>query len=311
MSGGLGPGAASPGAPASRIGGATDAIVRRRDAAGRRLVEGMFAEAFPGWGEGERWLFVTPHDDDPAVAAALTLAAGRDAGARIRVRVVTDGRMGYTSVVSATDVVARRASETRDSFARLGIDDVAWFGYPDAQLHLWQGRRAVGAAAPGSAADAASALVAPNPHVVAGHTGLTNSITAELRAFRPTRLMVMSAADYHPDHRVVHQEALISIFHACGDIWPELGAPLDTVPWVHEFAAYAPFTEEPNVQIEGSAAHFDAKLAAIEAFASQTQIATLAAAIRASGPYEYSRAYRFETYTPSRYAPLFAPERAP
>ena len=36
-----------------------------------------------------------------------------------------------------------------------------------------------------------------------------------------------SPADYHPDHQVAYNEMQISLFHAAGLIWPELGEPAD------------------------------------------------------------------------------------
>ena len=266
----------------------------------RRLTNGTIArgglpEVFPDWHDEERWLILTPHDDDPALSAALLLAEASRIGVTLRVRIATDGSMGYTPVVSASDVVERRRRETTASFRLLGVHDVAWYDYPDTRLYRWQGRIPVD-----------DVVLSRGLHVVAGHTGLQNSIVAELRAFDPTRVFVFSARDYHPDHKTVHQEALISLFHALGDIWPELGRPQATAPWIHELAAYCPFVADPDIRIVGTDAQFDTKLAAIRAFASQTQIATLVEAVRAAGPVEYVRSFEFATYSPSLYADLFA-----
>ena len=265
----------------------------------RRLTNGAIArgglpEVFPDWHAEERWLILTPHDDDPALSAAILLAEASRIGVTVRVRIATDGSMGYTPAVSAAEVVERRRRETTASFRLLGVHDVAWYDYPDTRLYRWQGRLPVDDTVPHGL------------HVVAGHTGLQNSIVAELRAFRPTRVFVFSSQDYHPDHKTVHQEALISLFHALGDIWPELGRPPATTPWIHELAAYCPFVTAPDIRIVGTDAQFDTKLAAIGAFASQTQIATLVEAVRAAGPVEYVRSFEFATYSPSLYADLFA-----
>ncbi|MFP4153055.1 MAG: PIG-L deacetylase family protein [Alkalispirochaeta sp.] len=264
-------------------------------------VRGSLRDVLPDWSEPERWLFISPHDDDPAVAGGLLLALARAEAVEVRVRIATDGRMGYTPAVSPAEVVDRRREETRRSFELFGVDDVGWYNYPDTRLHLWQGR--------------VSAAEIPDtwgtaPHVVQGYTGLQNSITAELRDYRPARIFLLSMNDYHPDHKVVHQEAMISIFHAQGDIWPELGTPITARPRVHEIAAYRPFTEEPDICLRGDAAQFQMKLDAIEAFASQTQIGELVAAVRRAGAVEYLRSYRFDTYDPAVYAPLFAEEEA-
>ncbi|MFW5693683.1 MAG: PIG-L deacetylase family protein [Alkalispirochaeta sp.] len=273
------------------------ATLRRRETDGT-VVQGGVPSVLPGAGAPERWLFITPHDDDPAISAGMFLAAAAAEGVEIRLRIVTDGSMGYTSAVTAGDVIERRRRETRESCSQLGIHDVEWYNYPDARVHLWQGRFPVSV---DSGTDTATV-----PHTVAGHTGLQNSITAEIRAYRPHRILVMSAEDFHPDHKIVHQEVMISIFHAQGDIWPELGSPISALPWVHECAAYAPFAGEPDLELTGSDALFQQKLHAIATFASQTQIAHLVDDLKRSGPYEYIRSFPFETYSPRRYAHLFA-----
>jgi len=118
----------------------------------------------------------------------------------------------------------------------------------------------------------------------------------------------MSGQDFHPDHKIVYQEVMISIFHAQGDVWPELGPSLDRLPWLHEFAAYAPFAADPDLELTGNEELFRQKLEAIAAFASQTQIAHLVNDLKDSGPYEYIRSFPFETYSPKRYAHLFRSE---
>jgi LmbE family N-acetylglucosaminyl deacetylase len=277
-----------------------------------RVVRGTLSDVFPDWTDAERWLFVSPHDDDPAVAGGLLLALAKEAGVSVRVRIATDGSMGYTPKVTAEDVIERRREETLQSFLRFGVDDVAWWSYPDTQLYRWQGRFPTvsqdNGAVPdrpfeGHAVDGGRDY--PTCHSVAGYTGLQNSIVAELRSYRPTRIFLLSSNDYHPDHKVVHQETMISLFHAQGDIWPELGDPIVGRPWVHELAAYCPFVSPPDIRLRGSDALFRVKLDAITDFASQTQIETLVAAIRNAGPVEYVRSYRFETYDPSAYASLF------
>ncbi|MFW5828582.1 MAG: PIG-L deacetylase family protein [Alkalispirochaeta sp.] len=268
--------------------------------------EGGVVSALPEAKAGERWLFISPHDDDPAISAGMFIAAAAAEGVRVRLRIATDGSMGYTPAVRAEDVVAERRRETLASCRLLGIEDVGWYNYPDARLHLWQGRAPVSPERDGVGHPVASHSVAS--HTVAGHTGLQNSITAEIRSYQPNRILVMSGQDFHPDHKIVYQEVMISVFHAQGDVWPELGPPLDQLPWVYEFAAYAPFAADPDVELTGDDELFQRKLEAIATFASQTQIAHLVNDLKESGPYEYIRSFPFETYSPKRYAHLFRPE---
>lgn len=99
------------------------------------IKRGSLLEIVEGSVPGEHWLFVTPHDDDVAVAGGLLVMAAVDAGIRISVRVVTDGRLGYTRVEDREDIVRIRREETLESFALLGVTDVEWYGYPDGNLY--------------------------------------------------------------------------------------------------------------------------------------------------------------------------------
>ena len=65
---------------------------------------------------------------------------------------------------------------------------------------------------------------------------------------------------------------MISLFHAQGNIWPELGEPIPEVPTVYEFACYCDFPKPPQIRIEGTAKMLEGKLDAISAYASQDQI---------------------------------------
>ena len=191
--------------------------------------------AFTGWkGDAERWLFVAPHDDDIVLGAGILLQAAKAAGIPLRMLITTDGSMGYCTAEQRRTIKEVRAAETMDSFRALGIDDVRWLNFPDCSLSRNGGRRV---AAPG------------DPCVIEGFTGMQNAYTREIRDFRPTRLFVPSGCDYHPDHKMVYDEVMISVFHAGGDIWPELGAPIPATPTVYEMAIYADFPVKPNLLV--------------------------------------------------------------
>src|SRR5687768_8234076 len=46
----------------------------------------------------ERWLLVSPHDDDVSMGAGLLMQAAVAEGVDVRAAIVTDGRMGYCTL---------------------------------------------------------------------------------------------------------------------------------------------------------------------------------------------------------------------
>ena len=240
----------------------------------------------------QTWLMVNPHDDDLPVGAGLWIQAAVNAGVDVRALVVTDGRMGYCTLEQKGAIAQIRRDETYRAFEILGVarDKVVFLGYPDGDLTRFRGRR--------SAQQDEPALV--------GHTGLQNAFTYHLRAMRPARVFVPAFTDYHPDHQITHNELMISLFHASGSIWPELGQPLATVPKVCEVAVYCDYDQPPNLEVIADENVFATKLRAIEAFQSQTQIAAMVDGLRQAGPYEYLHEVTFKLYTPEPYKKMFA-----
>jgi LmbE family N-acetylglucosaminyl deacetylase len=240
----------------------------------------------------QTWLFVSPHDDDLAIGAGLLIQAAVREGIDVQVLIVTDGCLGYCRADQRADIVAIRHRETMASFRELGVaeQNVTYISYPDGGLTSYIGRR------PSRAGEDA----------IEGYIGLQNAFTYYLRKFRPSRVFVPTHTDLHPDHRITHSELMISLFHASGAIWPELGAPLMEVPSVGELAVYCDFAELPNLEIIGNEAVFRTKLDSIQHYHSQIQIAGLVATLREAGPYEYVRESEFRLFSPEHYKSLFA-----
>ncbi len=249
------------------------------------------ATAFDDWREGEEhWLFIAPHDDDIVMGAGLLVQKALAERVELTMAVTTDGRMGYCEVSQRDTIAEIRKRETIESFRMIGVEEVRWLGFPDCDLARYLGRRR---AAPG------------DPGAIAGYTGLQNAYVNLLRSVRPTRLFLAAGSDLHPDHKSVYQEALISTFHAQGEIWPELGTPLASLPPVYEMAIYCAFPGEPEIKIEGGLMHLERKLAAVAAYRSQKQIDLLVQKLREAGPVEYFRRADFALYSPAIYAGLF------
>lgn len=247
---------------------------------------------FKDWqGRDERWLFVSPHDDDVIIGGAMLIQWALMNGVSVDVLIVTDGSMGYCTEEQKENIKEIRRKETNAAFALLGIDDVKWLGFPDGGLRLYQGRRKAQAGEPAQ---------------VAGYVGLQNSFTYWFRKLSPTRVFLMAESDYHPDHKVTHEEAVISLFHANNQIWPELGEGRNFFPAVYELAAYCDFVSPPTIEINGRPEMFEKKLKSISAFSSQEEIiAPLVRILKERGPYEYVREFDFKLYDPQVYRQLF------
>lgn len=258
-----------------------------------RRVGDTLAEVSRSWRAGhERFLFVSPHDDDVALGAGIFLQLARREGVSISLAVVTDGAMGYCHPEQKETIRSIRRAETDEAYGKLGIarEDIHWLGFPDCRLANFQGRREA---------------LPDEPGTVAGFTGLQNSFAHVLRKVRPTQVFIPTHADLHPDHRIVHQELMISIFHACGSIWPELGPKLEAMPYVSEMAVYCDFPSPPQVRITAPRAMLETKLEAIGCFRSQTQIDSLIEVVRQGGPVEYLRSFDVRLYQPARYFERF------
>ena len=269
------------------------AIRYTRRTPGRLLTTSRIAELFSDWrGPAERWFFVSPHDDDVVIGGGLVFQAGIAEGAQVHAAVVTDGRMGYCRIEQQGSIAAIRSEEARQSFAILGLppERLHFMGYPDGHLSACRGAFF----ADGDSGPAKEPL------------GMQIGFTRLLRQVRPTRVFLPTSADLHPDHRIVHEELMISLFHAQGGIWPELGGPLGELPRVYEMAVYSDFPEPPQIRLDAPAAMLETKLRAIRAYASQEQIGAVVEIQRANGPVEYLRELEFRFYAPRQYDRLFA-----
>lgn len=264
-----------------------------------RLAEGKVstssdpAEIFPDWqGSDERWLFLAPHDDDIIIGAGLSFVSAIALGVETYAAITSDGAMGYCRPEHRESISSIRRSEARTSFTAVGLpeDRLFFLDYPDSNFHLHLGRRFA---------------VEGDPHIVAGGTGLQNSYTWLLRKIRPTRLFLASITDIHPDHRATTTEMTISIFHAVGGIWPELGPALESLPQLYEFATYSDFLTPPTLRIRASESLLQKKLDGITAYRSQEQIGLVVEAQRKAGPKEFLREVRFDIFQPELCNALF------
>lgn len=252
------------------------------------------AEIWADWiGEQENWLFIAPHDDDIVCGAGLTFAAALACGIPTHAAVISNGRMGYCSPTQRQTIVKVRREETRQSFMHLGlpVEQLHQFNYDDGSLSQESGRR--------FAADSTDS------RAIAGGIGLQNTMTWLLRHVKPNRVFIPNRLDIHPDHRAVNNEMIISIFHAQGEIWPELGPPIEKLPTLYEYATYSDFIQPPNIRIRVSDDLVEKRLEAIALYKSQLQIELLVDQLRKVGGKEYLLEMEFEIFKPEKHESLF------
>jgi len=251
------------------------------------------AEVWTDWqGTHERWLFVSAHDDDIAAGAGLTLLAGLAHGVTSFAAYCTNGNMGYCSPEQRLDIARIRQEEADRSFAYLGLprENLFRFHYDDANLLQKSGRRF---AEPGESNE------------MFGASGLQNDLTWLLRQVKPTRLFLPNHRDLHPDHRAVHTDLVISIFHAWGPMWPELGEPNSDIPKLYEYATYSGFASPPTMQIRVPAELVHRRLESVAMYESQRQIGLIVEGLRKVGGIEYLLEMEFDLIQHEKYAALF------
>lgn len=243
-------------------------------------------------GKKECFLIISPHDDDAALGTGLFIQLAKRENVPVHILIVTDGSMGYCSTNEKDKITEIRRQESFQCYQTLGVPkgNIIWLGFPDCRISSYRGR---------SPAE-------PNNHLaICGFTGLQNTFTHYLREIKPTQCFLPTSNDLHPDHRIIYEEFLISLFHAAGNIWPELGKPLQKVPYVHTYAVYCDFPAPPTLRMRTPMSYLKNKLNAIVAFRSQKQISSLIENVRHCGPEEYIQAIEFKLYHPASYRDMF------
>lgn len=259
----------------------------------QRLVGPTLESVSRHWqGDKECFLFISPHDDDIVEGAGLLIQAVRQQNIPVYILVVTDGGMGYCSADDKDTIVEIRRKETFECYQDIGVpeENIIYLGFPDCQLYSYLGRRPA---------------LSDDKVVIGGFTGLDNALTYYLRKIRPTQCFMPTSSDLHPDHKMVHEAFLICMYHAMGSIWPELGGPIEKLPYVHEVACYCNFPQPPQLRVGSSIVAFERKMNAFAAFRSQRQIEVTVNNLRKGGPQEYIRELEFKLYDPREYENLF------
>jgi LmbE family N-acetylglucosaminyl deacetylase len=275
-----------------------------------RRVGAKLASVSRHWqGKNERFLVISPHDDDAVLGAGLLIQLAKREKVPVYIMIVTDGSMGYCSIKERNTIAEIRRSETFECYQTLAVPktNIVWLGYPDCQLSNFRGRRPAIRSQKSETRNQISDICSLSSVFLAieGFIGLQNTFTYYLRKIRPTQCFLPTRNDLHPDHRIIYEEFLISLFHAAGNIWPELGRPLSKVPYINTYAVYCDFAAPPTLRMRTPMSYLDKKLKAIAAFRSQRQISSLIENVRHCGPEEYIRSIDFKLYHPASYRNKF------
>ena len=263
-----------------------------------RRVGPTLADVSRHWqGKSERFLMISPHDDDAALGAGLLIQLAKRERVPVHIVIVTDGSQGYCSEKEKDTIAEIRRNESFECYQRLGVPkkNIVWLGFPDCRINNYRGR---------------SQAEENNPLTISGFTGLQNNFTYWLRNINPTQCFLPTHNDLHPDHQIIYEEFLISLFHAAGNIWPELGKPLSRVPYINTYAVYCDFAAPPTLRMRTPVSYLENKLKAIAAFRSQKQISSLIENVRHCGPEEYIRAIDFKLYHPADYHNQFEEKKS-
>lgn len=252
------------------------------------------AETWSDWqNENEKWLFFAPHDDDIVIGAGLTFLAGVHLGVDVHAAVITNGRMGYCLPEMFDTIKQVRKEEARESFRFLGLPEsnLYQFDYDDGNLPHNAGR-----------------WFTDDPNdmrTIEGAVGLQNTMVWLLRKVKPTRVFMPNRLDLHPDHSIVNSELMMSVFHAQGRIWPELGQPLAIIPKLYEYATYNDFISAPTMRVRVSEDLVEKRLAGIALYKSQLQIDMVVNEVRKAGGNEYLLEIAFRVFQAAKYESLF------
>jgi LmbE family N-acetylglucosaminyl deacetylase len=225
-----------------------DPRIEGRAAGIRRVVNAfdhyMSVDASP---EVSRVLVIVAHPDDVDYGAAGTIAGWTAAGVDVAYCVVTDGDAGgFDPSVPRSSIAGIRREEQTKAAAVLGVTDLEFLGYPDGRLVV--------------------------------SIELRRDISRVIRRVRPDRVLTQSPLrdlrslyGSHPDHTAAGEAAMCAVYPDARNPFahPELlrdeGLEEHTVAQVWVMSA----NDRADHYVD-TTEHFERKLAALTAHASQT-----------------------------------------
>ncbi len=187
---------------------------------------------------GDRVLVLAPHPDDETLGAGGLIQEALSVGAAVRVVYLTYGDNNEWSFVvyRKIPVAGRRAvthmGEVRREEAlaacdSLGVpaEDVVFLGYPDfGTLAIWQQHWGDSPPLRSMLARATGVPYGDAYRPGAPHKGeeILRDLTAILRDFRPTKVIVSHPADQNPDHEALYLFTRVALWDLAGEVEPDI-----------------------------------------------------------------------------------------
>jgi LmbE family N-acetylglucosaminyl deacetylase len=228
----------------------------------------------------QSWVFITAHDDDPLIGAGMLISIARKLNIKISIVIVTDGCMGYQDISNKGKTIKNvREKETYAAYKLLGIEknDIYFLNYPDSNLLKYVGRRY---------AKLSDYLKSDRTFIKEGCIGLLNSMVYYIRKLKTTKLFIHTQNDFHPDHKIVFEQAHWANYFSASNYWPELKKPLGYVPDLYEYFVYSALSKKASIQIESEDAK-NIRDKAINIYKSQGEIHGLVKELQSAGPFEW------------------------
>ncbi len=155
----------------------------------------------PRWSSpgGRQVLVVAPHPDDEAIGCVGTIFLHLQAGDRICIVIATDGRRSR-AIPDPDRMAAQRQQEAQLAASRMGVDTLAWLGFPEGDC---------------------------------SQASLEQALRRVLLEVQPDTIYAPSRIDFHPEHmKVAHAlaRALAPDAAICGAKQRKIGAHRTHLP---------------------------------------------------------------------------------
>jgi LmbE family N-acetylglucosaminyl deacetylase len=186
----------------------------------------------------DRLLILAPHPDDEVLGCGGIVQQAVGLGLPVRIVFLTYGDFYEWSFirykkrlvltprgVKGMGEIRRGEAVAADTALGVPAADLTFLGYPDfGTLTMWE--RAWGPAPP-VRGRLSRATAVPYPDAYrpgAPYRGdeVLQDLTAIMRSFRPTKVLVSHPADHHPDHRALYLFTCVALFDCKPEVTPEI-----------------------------------------------------------------------------------------